>query len=115
MKKKPSYHNEPSGACPTFFKALCYEASQGGDKSYFSAGYKLASHLSENIDDDAQLKKLVNILEIENETKMRHDILVWLKRYLPRCMKRVPSRRQHGSFMDGFLQCMDDGNAHLYF
>ena len=31
MKNELSPHDEPSGACPTFFKALCYEASQGGD------------------------------------------------------------------------------------
>jgi len=115
MKNKLSYHDEPSGACPTFFKALCYEASQGGDKSYYSAGYELARHLSSNIDDDAQLKKLVRILETKNEEKMHHSIRSWLKRYLPRCMKRVPSGRQRGSFMDGFVQCIDDDNAELYF
>lgn len=115
MKNELSSHDEPSGACPNFFKALCYEASQGGDKSYYSAGYELARHLSSNIDDETQLKKLVHILETKNEKKMRRNIRLWLKSYLPRCMKRVPSRRQHGSFIEGFVQCVKDDNAELYF
>lgn len=114
MKNELSDHDEPSGACPNFFKALCYEASQGGDRSYYSAGHELARHLSSNIDEDAQLEKLVKILEIENETKMRHEIRQWLKRYLPRCMEWVPSRRLRGSFMDGFVKCIEDENADLY-
>jgi len=115
MKNELNYDDEPSGACPTFFKALCYEASQGGDRSYYSAGYELARHLSENIDDNTQLQKLVRMLETKNESKMRDNIRSWLKRYLPRCMKGVPSRRQRGSFMDGFVHCIDDDNADLYF
>ena len=115
MKNELSDHDEPSGACPNFFKALCYKVSQGGDRSYYSAGYELARHLSSNIDDDTQLKKLVRILETKNEIQMRHNIRSWLKSYLPRCMERVPSRRQNSSFMDGFVKCIDDGNADLYF
>ena len=106
---------EPSGACPTFFKCLCYEASLGGDRSYFRAGYELARSLAQNIDDPDQLEILNQILEIKNEEKMRHKIRIWLKTYLPRCMKRVPNRRQHCSFMDGFVQCIYDDNAYLYF
>jgi len=115
MRDEPSNHDEPSGACPTFFKALCYEASQGGDKSYYSAGYKLARSLSSNIDDETQLKKLVHIVETKDEHQMRKNIRSWLKKYLPRCMKIVPSGRQKGSFMDGFIQCIADGNADLHF
>lgn len=115
MRYEQNNHNEPSGACPTFFTMLCYEASQGGDNSYYSAGYELARHLSSNIDKENQLKKLVRIIEIKDEQRMRNNIRSWLKKYLPRCMESVPSRRQQGSFMDGFVKCIMDGNAELCF
>lgn len=113
-----------SGACPGFFRALCREAAQGGADSYARAGYELARHLGDVIDDNVQgkLLELSNVIDRRDERGwirsldrfLESDdasfVINWFRRELPRCMALVPARR-HRAFLKGVYEyAMDEEN-----
>jgi len=97
-----------SGACPTFFRALCMEATQGGSHSYGTAGYELARHtaalLLQDEEEAPQLADLHQALDDADESA----IIDWYKRELPRCMALIPPRRR-SVFAAGVQACWEDG------
>lgn len=108
----------PSGARPTFFRALCFEASQGGASNYHRAGYELARHYDRLADDEdeSNSETLGELLEQRSECEAvragglddaDRAILDWLIQTLPRCMALVPARR-YPMFLAGFYSFVDD-------
>ena len=110
----------PSGARPTFFRALCWEASQGGSSTYFRVGHELARHYSElrpyTSDDYADADTLGELLEQRSDVEAvrvgdfgdeDRAILDWLIQTVPRCMALVPARR-YPTFLAGFYSFVDN-------
>lgn len=105
----------PSGERPTFFRALCSEARQGGANSYFTAGHELARHYPRLADED-DAESLEKLLDERSDRELIRDgdfseaddaILDFLSQTLPRCMALVPARR-YQSFLDGFYAFVDE-------
>jgi len=48
---------------PTFFRGCCYEASQGGAKTYRNAAWHLAIHLNDQVPYDTELDDWQNHIE----------------------------------------------------
>lgn len=96
---------------PTFFKALCLTASQGGTHSYKHVGYDFGTATEGEIPFDADFEKWGKMLEevkryIKN--KDRERIWQWYRVVYPRAMKLVPDRRKE-AFVNGILEAYDDG------
>ena len=96
------------GVCPTFFRALCWEATQGGTHSYATAGYHLAGHTSGllELSDEEPETKLADLRQALTDSD-ESAIITWYKRELPRCMALVPARRRAG-FAAGVQACWED-------
>jgi hypothetical protein len=81
---------------PTFFRACCQTAAQGGQATYEEPGYHLAIHTRELCepqgDEEVAGRKLDELWDA-----VRHDddtaIIAWYRREFPRCMELVPSKR----------------------
>jgi hypothetical protein len=96
------------GGCPSFFRACCREAAQGGQASYGAAGQTLARHLGrllpDELDTDAWQAELDWLDELLGADEPDHEgILGWFDFHYPRCMQRVPKRRRRG-FAQGVLE-----------
>ena len=103
MSKNKIFQGEPSGACPTYFKACIDEArSKRHNMGYSSPGWHLAIHLSRHVEDIA-MEELDKIVEKEDNKR----IIQWFKYYLPRCIALVPARRRE-NFLKGFWQAVED-------
>jgi hypothetical protein len=91
-----------SGACPTFFKATCWEASRGGGHGYDWAGRKLIGCAASLIAADTTEELFEKFEELKGLIWDRnHDgVLDWFDRELPRCMELIP-RRRRASFLAG--------------
>jgi len=97
------FQGEPSGACPTYFKANIAGAIWNQhNMGYSSPGWHLAIHLSEHVEDIA-MQELEKIVEKEDDK----GIIRWFKYYLPRCIALVPARRRE-KFLEGFWQAIED-------
>ena len=99
------------GGIPTFFRALCLTASQGGTHSYKDAGYSFAMATESEIPFDADFDDWNKMLEkvrgyIKNGD--RESIWQWYRGVYPQAMKLVPSRRED-AFVDGILEAYNDG------
>lgn len=83
---------------PTFFKALCYEASQGGGYSYRDVGRKLASSIASFIPDDLGYdewdEKVQELGKALTKSDTWDDALEWFEHYIPKCWKLIPKRKQ---------------------
>ena len=97
------------GVCPTFFRALCMEATQGGRHSYATAGYHLAGHTTGllELSDEEPETKLADLYQALTDSD-ESAIIDWYKRELPRCMAFVPVRRS-STFAKGVQACWEDG------
>jgi hypothetical protein len=96
---------KPSGACPSFFQALCRTASMGGSGGYEEVGFQLArvvSTLSPDDMEDAEWIEQVEVLKVAIVNDEQVAALAWLDRWLPRCMALIPARRR-----DAFYQGVD--------
>jgi hypothetical protein len=99
-----------SGACPTFFKATCWEASRGGGHGYDWAGRKLIGCASSLIAADTTEEQDEKVKELTGLISARNDdlVLAWFDRELPRCMELIPQRRR-ASFLAGvYTQFKED-------
>ena len=95
-----------SGACPTFFRGCCYEASGGGSYTYAYVGEKLPSILvdvADEIEDEnlegleALLSKVQHWREYPAPLMAEDEAVVeYLQQALPRCMGLIPRRRPDG-------------------
>lgn len=99
---------------PTFFKALCFEASQGGHSTYADAGYGFAGAIPGQIeyDSDAELVSKWNALDRLMCAKDNMGILEWLEQEFPRCIALVPARRRL-TFLQGMYQAHEEGRMDL--
>jgi hypothetical protein len=83
---------------PTFFVALCAEARQGGESSYYDAGHELMLHVAElracHLSEEewgCRLDRLAELLQGEQDEE---GVWQWFQQELPRCMVLVPTRRR---------------------
>jgi len=106
---------------PTFFRACCAEAAQGGTGGYASAGFHLASGVASLHDDPDEvmdeLRDLVaaarraDALDIRANRPLNYAdraVLAWFDREFPRCMALVPARRRQ-QFLRGIMSADDEG------
>lgn len=98
------------GACPAFFRAACWEASQGGSRTYRNAGSSLAAHLASlepwddaNVDWEAEIVRLDQLLAVGATPA----IIGWFAQHLPRCLALVPPRRRH-QFVQGLHDYLEE-------
>ena len=108
-----------SGACPSFFRALCRTASEGGESGYSWAGYQLAGAIHDlepyEVEHDEWLERVQALESLicpkdDSGWLMRPDdalVLEWLDRELPRCMALAPRRRRH-QFLKGLYRYVRD-------
>jgi hypothetical protein len=105
------------GACPTFFVALCLEASEEGDEGFWYVGRKLAQALGSFIPYELEEPKWVRELEKLNKQILRSDqseVRKWLNRHIPRCMALIPESHLK-AFLDGIDHYVRvDGNRVEY-
>jgi hypothetical protein len=108
-------------SAPAWFRICCRTAAQGGSQSFFSAGYELARHLGELLEEntDAHLDAMLNELSdltlptipgtdrIERLLRQDDAVWAWLCSELPACLKLVPLRRK-GQFVAGVYAPFDD-------
>jgi hypothetical protein len=96
---------------PSFFRACCYEASLGGVNTYRLAAWHLTIHLYDQVPDNAEIddwEKHVERLRAACGKEDEDIIWDWFKRYYPKCMRLVPSRRKK-QFTDGVLDAYREG------
>lgn len=99
-----------SGPCPTFLRALCCTASEGGQHSYKWAGYGLAGATQELQPwhlDEHQWEEEIDTLRHRIRAHDRAGIEQWYVKYLPRCMDLVPAPRRQ-KFVDGVLLAFEE-------
>jgi len=92
----------PSGACPSFFKALCLEAGRGGHNSYRVAGYELTRHVGVLVE-ETDIDDMIALAEAGDDD----GVIGWFEAHLPKCMALVPQRRR-GQFVLGVYSFDDD-------
>ena len=104
------FKGEPSGACPTYFRAGCYEARNRLlplNMGYDSPAWHLAIHLyCDLVYQEEAMEELEELVALEDD----RGIAQWFRYYLPRCMKLVPSKRLP-TFLKGFWQAVEDGRV----
>lgn len=99
---------------PTFFRAACFEAKQGGENGYYGTGWALLHNLSTLVEGDSdadQQAKLGELAVLLDDQSDESAVLDWFKREFPRCMALVPTRRR-GRFVKGAFESWDnEGHA----
>lgn len=102
------------GGVPSFFRACCIEAGQGGANGYASAGWHLANSIA-----GSQMPYDLEPEEWEKEIEALKELLVddddddegvwaWFTRHYPKCTELVPTRRR-SQFVAGVRQANEDG------
>ena len=82
---------------PSFFRACCQTAAQGGSATYKGPGYHLAIHteeLCEPQDDQEEVGRKLDELRAVVDDDDDAAIVAWYRREFPRCMQYVPSKRR---------------------
>ena len=111
--KKRQFRGQPSGAYPTFFRALMSAANHSGEPNDFiAAGYELCRHAYDLLDDDqeqaaAEFRKLWR-----TERKGSVAIVAWFEYYFPRSMADIPDDKRI-AFTEGVYQATEDGKSEL--
>lgn len=103
-----------SGACPSFFRAICLEASRGGELGYDRAGRKLVRVAAELIAGDTAEELAEKCKDLKGLVRDRADncVLGWFDRELPRCMELIP-RRRRPTFLAGVYQEIEEDGGVL--
>jgi len=134
VEAMPATKPRQFGGVPTYFRACCWEASQGGATGYKRPAYELARHLAheqpyEMGDDEwsAELQELADLLMPEAPDRpttpgglsmiayeLRDDeaVWAWFEEHYPRCMKLIPRRRRK-QFVEGVYECADNDDIGL--
>lgn len=95
---------------PTFFRATCATASEGGGYGYDIAGYELARHVGALMPSDSSLDEWADEVERLSASARKSDVaavLEWFDHYFDRCMALVPPRRRE-RFAEGVIQFESD-------
>ena len=113
VKKRPLSRGVRSGV-PSFFRACCYEAANGGG-GYSGPGWHLANAIGSqspyDLEEDEwqqEVEKLRALLA-DDESEGVWD---WFKQHYPKCMQLVPARRRE-QFVDGVRQAYEEGRLEL--
>jgi hypothetical protein len=108
--KKPEPAKGAFRGVPTFFRALCDEATRGGSLGYEGVGFSLARTIPSMCPDDLTMEEWESEVEtlvelVKDET---HDLVwSWLVGHFPKCMELVPSRRKD-QFLAGFYRHIEE-------
>lgn len=96
---------------PTFFRALCHTAAQGGTDSYESVGWNLASSAGglapHDLDLDEWAEEIANLQKLAAQED-RRGIWDWFASHYPRAMAMIPARRRD-RFTEGVLRAWEEG------
>jgi hypothetical protein len=111
VESQPVVRGRHTG-CPTYFKACCHEASQGGELGYKRPARELSRHLASEVPYDIsdedwrdELEELSNLLAV---TRPDGDaVWSWFVTHYPRCMELIPKRRRD-QFLDGVYQAYEE-------
>jgi hypothetical protein len=112
MKRQPS-RGVHSGV-PSFFRACCYEAANGGG-GYSVPGWHLANALGSQIPYDLDMDEWQAEVEALHQLIADKDdegVWAWFKRHYPKCMALVPARRRE-QFVAGVRRAEEDGRIGL--
>jgi hypothetical protein len=103
-----------SGACPTFFKSICWEARRGGGLGYDRAGSKLIRVAATLVAYDTDEELIEKLKGLEALVLARDDVgvLGWFDRELPKCMALIPQRRR-ASFLAGVYREVEEDDGVL--
>ncbi len=102
------------GGVPTFFRACCHEAAQGGN-GYGGAAWHLANSIGSQMPDDLEVQEWAKLVDelielIDNDDEQ--GVWDWFKHHYPKCMALVPSRRRE-QFVDGVRRAREDGRLEV--
>lgn len=93
------------GHCPTWFRASCWTASQGGSMSYRWVGKQMAGSLG--AEEPYELEEVWEERVEELRELLRSDdderVIEWFHENLPAFISLVPSRR-HAIFISGLRE-----------
>ena len=92
-----------SNALPSFFRAAIFEA-RDPELGYANAGYHLARHFDDQVEDD-ELEALAVARAADDDESA---VWAWIAVHLPRCAALIP-RRRRASFMKGVFQALEEG------
>jgi hypothetical protein len=122
IESRPRRQPKPHVGVPTFFRALCHEAGQGGSFGFRTVGQQFAQALGGLIPEaqdfdgwQAELDALAQLLvparkweapALIRRTEMSEAVWGWFARNYPNAMKLVPERRR-----DQFLMGVYDAFA----
>ena len=113
-KEPPKVSPRAFRGVPTFFKALCAEARQGGANNYGRAGHEFTRHLASSMpyefDEEEWFEQLDNLQSMIEEER-DFDAWNWFREYFPKCMELVPNRRKD-QFLAGGKEYLE--NNQLY-
>lgn len=92
-----------NGHCPSYFRARCIDAANGGRVGYDDAGYHLGRHIEDEfpysvaVDEwEKNLDQLSELLEDRDNA----GVIDWCSQWLPSCIGLVPPRRR-ANFVKG--------------
>ncbi len=99
------------GACPTFFRALCHQASDG-EGSYSEAARQLLASLSTLAPDHISVKawgrRLANLSALVH-SRNNDGVLAWFDSQLPRCMALVSASGRQAFLRGVYRVALDEG------
>jgi uncharacterized protein (DUF1778 family) len=111
VERRPPSTKGVHGGVPTFFRACCFEAAQGGANGYKIAAWHLSNSLGSQQPYDLDDEEWERVLEALKQAITDDDdvaIWNWFKRHYPRCMALVPARRRE-QFVAGVRRAEEDG------
>jgi hypothetical protein len=102
-----------SGACPSFFRGLVAQGRRDRN-GYFLAGRELARHARSKAEGDVPDDVIDEFDKICNQPvdQAAQELVDWMRRVLPRCMRLVPRRRQNTTFLRGVATALQEGIVH---
>ena len=99
------------GGTPSFFRAACHTAAQGGASGYASAGWHLATSVGGESPYDLELDDWVEEIDVLLGLAAEDDrdgVWAWFARHYPKAMTLVPARRRD-RFVEGVLRAWEEG------
>jgi hypothetical protein len=108
--KKPRVSSAGFRGIPTNIKAGLYEAQHGGTNGYFWVGKRLAAQLESLVPYDMDFDQWDRYIDDLHGMVSRGDdpeTWAWLKRFFPRVMQLVPSRRKE-QFLKGLYSYAEE-------
>lgn len=100
-----------SGA-PTFFRALCRDATKGASVTYADAAYHLThalwSQIPYDLEVDEWAERIDDLTTLLDDNAEAREVWHWFREQLPECMKHVPRPRME-HFVSGVRRAYDEG------